>query len=102
MSMEGKFVLTNKAIVSLVLMLVCRHAEGETYQLARFSTFRLSSLRLFEKGFKRQTLFQDEEENATMMKWLKEPSTEFYEAEIHCLIRSWNIAIERNGDYIEK
>ena len=28
-------------------------------------------------------------------KWLKEQSTEFYEAGIHALIQSWNIAIER-------
>ena len=32
------------------------------------------------------------------MKWLKEQSTEFYEARIHALIQKWNIAIERNSD----
>ena len=36
------------------------------------------------------------------MEWLKEQSTEFYEADIHAHIRRWNIAIERNGDYVEK
>ena len=37
----------------------------------------------------------------TAVKWLKEQSTEFYEAGIHALIQRWNIAIERNGDYVE-
>ena len=32
----------------------------------------------------------------------EQQSTEFYQAEIHALIRRWNIAIERNGDYVEK
>ena len=35
-------------------------------------------------------------------KWLKEQSTESYGAGIHAPIRRWNIAIERNGDYVEK
>ena len=34
------------------------------------------------------------------MKWLKEQSTEFYEAGIHALIRRSNIATEKNGDYV--
>ena len=29
-------------------------------------------------------------------------STDFYEAEIHVLIRRWNIAFERNDDYVKK
>ena len=37
-----------------------------------------------------------------VMKWLKEQSTEFYVAGMHALIRRWNIAIEKNGDYVEK
>ena len=44
----------------------------------------------------------DEEVKTAVMKWLKEPSKEFYEAVIHAFIRKWNIAIERNGDYVEK
>ena len=36
------------------------------------------------------------------MKRLKEQSTEFYEAGIYVLIQRWNIAIEKNGDYVEK
>ena len=35
-------------------------------------------------------------------KWLCEQSLEFYEAGIHALIRRWNSAIERGGDYVEK
>ena len=34
------------------------HIEGRHYQLARFSTFRLSALRPYEREFKRQTLYQ--------------------------------------------
>ena len=36
------------------------------------------------------------------MKWLKEQSTEFQEAEIYAIIQRWNMAIERNSDYVEK
>ena len=35
-------------------------------------------------------------------KWLCEQSPEFSKAEIHALIRRWNSAIERGGDYVEK
>ena len=44
----------------------------------------------------------DEEMKTAVIKWLKEQSTEFYETGIHALIQRWNIAIERNGDYVEK
>ena len=44
----------------------------------------------------------DKEVRTAVMKWLKEQSTEFYAAGIHALIRMWNIAIERNDDYVEK
>ena len=44
----------------------------------------------------------DEEVKTAVKKWLKEQSTEFYEAGIHALTRRWNIASERNGDYVEK
>ena len=37
-----------------------------------------------------------------VMKWLKEQSTEFHEAGIYAFIRRWNIAIERNCDYVQK
>ena len=42
----------------------------------------------------------DKEMKSTVIKWLKEQSTEFYEAGSHALIRRWNIAIERNGDHV--
>ena len=42
-------------------------------------------------------LLPDKEVETTLMKWLKEQLTEFYEAGIHVLIQSWNIAIERNS-----
>ena len=44
----------------------------------------------------------DEEVKTAVMKWLKEQWTEFYEADVHALIRRWNIVCERNGDYVEK
>ena len=44
----------------------------------------------------------NEEWKTAVKKWLKEQSPELYEAGIHALIRRWNIAIERNGDYAEK
>ncbi len=37
-----------------------------------------------------------------MINRLKEESTEIYEAEIHAVIRRWNVVIERNDDYVEK
>ena len=43
----------------------------------------------------------NEELKSTVMKWLKKLSTEFYEVGIH-VIQGWNIAIERNDDYVEK
>ena len=36
------------------------------------------------------------------VKWLKEQSKEFCETGIHELIRRWNIAIDKNGDYVGK
>ena len=44
----------------------------------------------------------DEEVKSVVKKWLKVQSTEFYGAGIGALIQTWNIAIERNGDYVEK
>ena len=45
--------------------------------------------------------FSDDEVKSVVTKWFKEQSTEFYGAGIYALIRRWNIAIERNGDWIE-
>ena len=36
------------------------------------------------------------------MMWLKKQSTEFYEAGMNAFFQSWNIAFERNGDYVKK
>ena len=44
----------------------------------------------------------DEKMKSVLNKWLKEPSTEFYRTVIHALILRWNIAIKRNGYYVEK
>ena len=59
----------------------------------RFSSFKR---RLQESGF------NDMEVKTAATKWLKEKSTEFYKAGIHTLIRTWNIAIERSGDYVRQ
>ena len=53
-------------------------------------------------GLGGKTYANDEEVKFIVMKWLKEQSAEFYDAEIHALILGWNIAIERNGDCVEK
>ena len=56
-----------------------------------------------KEGLRDKQYAIDEEEKTAMMKWLKKKqSTEFYEVEIYALIRRCNIAIERNGDYVEK
>ena len=44
----------------------------------------------------------DEEVKIAVMKWLKEKSTDFYESRVLTLIRRWNMAVERNGDCVEK
>ena len=65
----------------------------------RFSALRLLFLRSPDKGFKRQTLRKWW--GSENWKWLKEQSTEFYEAGIYALIRRCNIAIERNDGSVE-
>ena len=55
-----------------------------------------------KEGLRGKHYASDEEVKTVVMKWLKEQSTEFYKAVIHALIQRWNIAIERNGNYVEK
>ena len=55
-----------------------------------------------KEGLRGKHYPSDEEVKSAVKKWLKEQSREFYEAGIHALIRRWNIAVERNGDYVEK
>ena len=55
-----------------------------------------------KKGLRGKYYDSDEEIKATVMEWLKEQTTKFYEAGIHALIQKWNIATERNIDYVEK
>ena len=45
---------------------------------------------------------RDGELKTAVMKWPKEQLTEFYEAVIHTLNQRWNIAIERDDDYVNK
>ena len=65
----------------------------------------LSDYHLFgtmKESLKGKRYSSDEEVKSLVKKWLKEQSTELYGAGIHALIRRWNIAIERNSDYLEK
>ena len=56
-----------------------------------------------KEGLRGKHYASDEEvKTALTRKWLKEQPTEFNEAGIYALIRRWNIAIERNDDYVEK
>ena len=55
-----------------------------------------------KEGLRGKHYASDKKMKTTVMKWLKEQSTKFYEARIHSLIQRWNIAIERNSDYVEK
>ena len=55
-----------------------------------------------KEGLRGKHYASDEKVKTGVMKWLKEQSTECYEAGIHTLIQRWNIAIKRNGDYVEK
>ena len=73
------------------------HVEEGHYRLAIFS-----ALGSIKESLSVRHCANDEEVKTVEMKWLKEKSTEFYKAEIYALIRKWNIAIERNADYVEK
>ena len=55
-----------------------------------------------KEGLRGKCYASDEEGKTTVLEWLKKPSKEFYEAVIEALIGRWNIAIERNGDYVKK
>ena len=55
-----------------------------------------------KEGLRDKHYVSDEEVKTAVMKRLKEQSTEFYESGIHVLIQTWNIAIERKRDYVEK
>ena len=54
------------------------------------------------EGLRGKHYSSDKEVKSVVKRCLKEKSTELYGAGIHALIRRWNIAIERNGDYVEK
>ena len=55
-----------------------------------------------KEGLRSKHYASDEEVKTAAMKRLKEQTTEFYKAGIHALIWRWNIASERNSDYVEK
>ena len=55
-----------------------------------------------KESLKEKYCASDEKVKSAEMKWIKEQSTEFYKADIHAFMRTWNIATERNGDHVEK
>ena len=55
-----------------------------------------------KEGLRGKHYASDMEVKTAGTNWHQELSIEFYEAGIHALIWRWNIAIERNGDYVEK
>ena len=55
-----------------------------------------------KEGLRGKHYASDEEVKITVTRWLREQSTEFYKAGIYTLIWRWNIAIEKNSDYVEK
>ena len=44
----------------------------------------------------------DKEVKTAVKKWLRGQNAEFYEAGIQALLRRWIVAVERDGDYVEK
>ena len=55
-----------------------------------------------KEGLRGKHYHSDEGVKSVGKKWLKEQSTKLYGAGIHTLIQRWNIANERNSDYVEK
>ena len=55
-----------------------------------------------KEGLRGKYYSSDEKVKTAVMKWLQEQSREYFEGEIHVLIWRWNIAIDRNGEYVEK
>ena len=55
-----------------------------------------------KEGLRCKHYASDKEEKTAEIKRLKEQSTKFYKAGIHAFLRRWNIAIERNGECVEK
>ena len=55
-----------------------------------------------KEGLSGKHYCSDEEVKSVVKTYLKEQSTEIYGTGRDALIRRWNIAIERNGDYVEK
>ena len=98
----SKVVHSNQAIVSLVQMLVC--SQALSYTTRTLSTDKLDlTYRILALSLVWVSIYaRDGEVKTAVMKWLKEQSIKFYETGIHALIQRWNIAIERNGDNIEK
>ena len=55
-----------------------------------------------KEGLKGKHYASDKEVKTTVMKLFEEQSAKLYNVGIHFLIRRWNIANERNSDYVEK
>ncbi|GFR83317.1 histone-lysine N-methyltransferase SETMAR [Elysia marginata] len=55
-----------------------------------------------QQALRRKHYENDEEVKSAVRTWLKEQPIQFYEAGIRALVKRWNIALERGGDYVEK
>ena len=44
----------------------------------------------------------DNEVKTAVLNWLRHQPAEFYNTGIHALIHRWTVALERDGDYVEK
>ena len=101
-----KIVHLNEMIASLVLMLVCDQAlsrrRGNIIDWQDLSPSDYHHLGPKKKDLKGKHYASDEEMKAAVMKWLKEQSTQFYEAGINAFILKWIRAIERSGDNVEE
>ena len=54
-----------------------------------------------KEGLRGKHYASDEEVKTAVTMWLKKQLAECYEAGIHALIWRRNVAIEKNGDYVE-
>ena len=66
--------------------------------------YSLSDYHLFGamKEALRGDYYGNDEEVKTVKNWRREQPAEFYEVEIHALIRRWNVALQRGGGYVER
>ncbi|GFR58028.1 histone-lysine N-methyltransferase SETMAR [Elysia marginata] len=55
-----------------------------------------------KQGLRGKHYRNDEEAKNAVKTWQQEQPIQFYDAGIHALVKRWNVALERGGDYVEK